>query len=335
MKQYLFAPAMVLGMVGSLVLPHATLARTITQAPQYQQHVYTTISPGDVDAMELLSFLDIELQATDEVWSDANFIAMVQKYRDFKANAITIIDDAQVSVNLLLDMVSLSTQIDHEAFDVGTVDTTEEVEALRALMVQQLEDSKIDPTPFVESLLSILAPMDSTYEYDEQAPYAYGYSEPYEAVEAGRIVWLMDDSYNPLESDMTITWEQTYGPEVTWLTTDSATNVAFLMPSLANEESDYLAFEVTADNGYASDSYEVYVYWYRPFEGEVADAYREIMGREIESDDYYFWDNKWYYGMPIEHIRKHFELLKEYDAWLAEQPEPSCYMDEEGYEVCG
>lgn len=344
MKHSLFAPAMLLSMAGSLVLPSATFARTITQAPQYQQQIFSTISPGDVDAMELLEMMDIHLQATDEVWSDPNFVALVEKYRAFKANAITIIDDAQVSVTILLDMLTLSNKIDHPSFQQGTIDTTEEIDALRAILVQQLEDAKLDPTPFVEGLLSILAPMDDyEYTYDEQAPYAYGYSDPYEAVEAGRIVWLMDDSYNPLETDMTISWQQTYGPDVTWLTTDSETDVAFIMPSLEYEDSDYLTFEVTADNGYSSDTYEVYVYWYRPFEGEVADAYREIMGREIDSTDYYYWDDKWYYGMPIEEIRKHFELMKEYDGVYEEHteyeeeytPDPLCYMDEEGYEVCG
>ena len=38
--------------------------------------------------------------------------------------------------------------------------------------------------------------------------HAYGYSDPYETVNPGQLVWLYDDSYNPLDNDLTVTWSQ-------------------------------------------------------------------------------------------------------------------------------
>ena len=69
---------------------------------------------------------------------------------------------------------------------------------------------------------------------------------------AGRVVWLFDDSYNPMDSEMTVAWTQTYGPEVVWLKTTSSEDVAFIMPDLSESEFGYLAFEVTVDNGYGT-----------------------------------------------------------------------------------
>lgn len=307
-------------MVGTLAVPATTLAsRNIIIARQQEQQLMTAISPGDTEAQELLESLGITLEPTDELWYDEHFIALVQKYKELRAQGLDIVGQVGDLVLEAFDMVDIGSQIDREEFQAIFAMTPEEKaqqEELKAYIKNNLEAFKADPETFLNEVLNNLGTTDEFFPapYDENAPYAYGYSDPYDAVDTGRIVWLHDGSYNPLEGEMTVSWEQTYGPEVTWLKTTSLNDAAFIMPSLADAEADYLVFTVTADNGVATNTYDVYVYWLRPYEGDVAETFREVMGREIDAFHYAYWDELHYQGMSIEQIRKHFELMKQNEA---------------------
>lgn len=324
MKKHYFGLLAAVGMAVTLALPQETFAaRKIWLERQQQEQAYvSTISPADPEAQEILALLQIELQATDPVWSDQDFIALVTKYKDIRRQGIDLIGEAAELVLQAFELDELGERIDDERFqDAFALNEYErqQQEELKAYIKENIEAFKQDPDAFLEGFLNSFQGYEDEYfyEYDEYAPYAYGYADPYEPVEAGRVVWLYDDSYNPLESEMTVTWRQTYGPDVTWLNTTSTKDVAFIMPDLSGTDS-YLAFEVTADNGSGTSTYEVYVEGLVPFQSEVADAYREVMGREISEFDHAYWDELWYQGWPIEQIRAHFELMKQQEAaWQA------------------
>ncbi len=323
MKQHLIGAALTLGMVGSMAMPSVTLAsRNIIIARQQEQQVLTSISPADEDAQALLKDLNITLEASDPLWNDSNFIALVQKYKEIRALGLDIVGQIGELVLQAFDMVDIASQIDRAEFQAISPQTPEEKaqqEELKAYIRENIDALKADPDAFFEQILGNLPAPEQPYEfeheeYDSQSPYAYGYADPYDAVEAGHVVWLFDDSYNPLSNEMTITWTQTSGPDVTWLNTTSDRDVAFIMPSLQGEGEDYLSFTVTADNGYAQTSYDVYVYWLAPYEGDLAEVYSEVMGREIDDFTFNYWDQLHYDGMSIEQIRAHFELMKQYES---------------------
>lgn len=320
MKQHLFGAALTMAMLGTLAMPATSLAaRNIITARQYEQQNLTAISPGDTDAQELLSSLGIELQPSDELWYNADFIALVQKYKELRSQGLDIVGQVGELVLEAFDMTDIGSRIDREEFQAIFAMTPEEKaqqEELKAYIKENLDAFKANPDAFLSEILNNLGTTDNLFPepYDENAPYAYGYSDPYDAVDTGRIVWLHDGSYNPLDGEMTVTWEQTYGPSVTWLNTTSKNDAAFIMPSLADAEADYIVFTVTADNGVSTSTYDVYVYWLRPYEGEVAEAYREIFGREIDAFHYAYWDELHYQGMSIEQIRQHFELMRDNEA---------------------
>lgn len=319
MKQRYFAVLATLSLLAALVLPQQTLAaRTIWLQRQQQESTFvSTISPADPQALELLDILHIELQATDPLWSDADFIAFVMKYKEIRQNGIDLISDLGDLVLQAFDLDDLGAKVDDERIQQAFALTEEEraaQEELKTYIKENLEAFKADPNAFLEEFVGSMDGLDDYEFINDEIPYAYGYADPYGPVEAGRVVWLYNDSYNPLGTDMTATWTQTYGPEVTWLNTDSGGNAAFIMPDLQDSGYDYLLFELMVDNGVSTSTYEVYVEAYVPLQSEVADAFREIMGREIDDFHHAYWEELWYQGMPIEQIRHHFELLKEHEA---------------------
>lgn len=328
-----------------LVPQSAQAARTIWLQRAQQEQLAASVSPADPEAQEFLQLLGIEVSSSDAIWSDHNFADLVTKYKEARALGLNLVGDLGKLMLMAFDLQDIGARITDERFQEFFA-LSEEDKVMQTQLREEIQTSldafRSDPQSFLEEFLSgfnegysILEEYDHYDEYyDESAPYAYGYADPYGYVETGRVVWLFDDSYNPLDSDMTIYWTQIGGPDVTWLTTDSDRDVAFIMPSFDGwEYESYLTFEVTADNGYSQNTYTVYVDWQASYEegNEVAAIFYEVMGYEIDESRLQYWQGEYDNGMSLEQIRRHFELYYEYEEYYYDD-EDEYYEEEYAYE---
>lgn len=297
-------------------------AQASAYSVQFRNHVtetvqITSISPGDPDAQQLLEMLGVTLPITDPTWSDNNFVAMITKYKSIKARLTTIITEGGDLALEAMDIADLAGKVNNEQFAQFTLSESEraELDAVRSELVLNLDELKQNPDQILEIIESFTNGFTDGYgNFDESFDegyglYAYGYSDPYEPANAGQLVWLYEDSYNPLDTDLNVTWTQVDGPEVMWVKTTCATCRAFIAPSLADEDYDYLTFELTVDNGSESNSTNVYVYVNRP-SSDVAELYYEVMGVDADELTLEYWESLWDYGFTLEQIREQFVLLR-------------------------
>lgn len=304
----------------AMTLPDSALAaRTIITNRANEVQYMETISPADPDAVELLELLGITLAPTDETWNDDNFVAMINKYKAIKSNLVNLIIEGGDLALEAFDMIDFASKINNEQFSQFALTEADraEMEAFRAELEMNLDLIKANPEQLFELLdtmlnegsLSDSFPFeDPTYSDDQ--PYAYGYSDPYETVNPGQLIWLYDDSYNPLDNDLTVTWSQYDGPEVTWIKTTCETCRAFIAPSLDGYDYDYITFELTVDNGVSSDTNYVYVYINRPLQGVVADLFREVYDQEPDQLTVDYWESVLERDFTLEQIREHFVLMR-------------------------
>jgi hypothetical protein len=279
----------------------------------------SSISPADTDAQELLQMLGVTLSPTDATWSEANFVAMVTKYKSIKSRLVTIVTEGGDLALEALDIADLAGKVNNEQFSQFAMTESEraELNAVREELKVTLEEIERNPDQLLELIESFtngfadgFEGFDSTYDdYQDYTLYAYGYSDPYEPANAGQLVWLYEDSYNSMDSNVTVSWTQVDGPEVNWVNTTCATCRAFIAPSVDGEEYDYLTFELTVDNGYETDSTYVYVY-VNTAENAIAELYYEVMGMDADELTLEYWQALWDYGFTLEQLREQFVLLR-------------------------
>lgn len=295
----------------------------LDQRNQDQNHSVqlTSVSPSDPDAQELLKLLQIEISASDPVWQDQTFIDLVATYKDIRAKSLGVVSDVGDIVVEAFDLADLLSRVDSDTFRKQFSMTEEEraqLQEMRGQLQDQLAEFKQDPEAFLSEFLSQLPDRSNYFDEYTGVNYGingYGYADPYEPVEEGRIVWLIDGSYSEQGKNWTTEWTQVDGPEVQWLATDSEHDRAFIVPSLEGyPDLTYLTFEqyVKDEDGNESTSY-VYVDLARDSQpqSEVAQLYQEVMGYEIADEDLTYWQAKYDQGMSLDDIRKHFELFKE------------------------
>lgn len=242
-----------------------------------------TLNPYNPGIKSFLEGLGLDISPNESIWSDREFIQFIEKQQELQKRSDEFFNLLGELAFGSFDLIDLGNKIDDKRFeDLFGLDAEQlaELETIRAEMLQELEDIKKEAGQSVEQLflggfLQGLHGFDEfdfednydDYEYDyedeynDNAPYIYdAYAEPWEPVAAGRIVRLYSDIENlDQNSEMTITWEQTFGPDVMWLNTENASEAAFIVPQYDPEEINYLEFMVTAENEYGSDEYYVFV----------------------------------------------------------------------------
>lgn len=247
-------------------LSSASAARNFIQMQELQQQLEQSTKRTE-DTQELLQLLDVSIDPNDPALNSQEFERVVDEYQKFK-QSIGALGNQYVEVtDKLLEMMILSTQIDHPEF-VDLMPSPEDIadiQEARDAIANESEHFEEEFTQFViETLLDELAYSpnyddDYYYDYNETDLWAWGYADPWSA-RPGEIVWLRDESDNPAGTDLTVTWTQIAGPDVLWLETDHPTDALFIAPQLIEgEEFMSLQFEMMVDNGIETDYYTVWV----------------------------------------------------------------------------
>lgn len=284
-----------------------------------------SLSPKDADAQELLQSLGVQLEDTDPLWQDGNFIAFVNKYKEIKQNGVKLMQDAGDLALQTFDLVDLGAQVQHPQFQEAFTLSLEEqaqIEEARQYIIKMQED----PEAFLNGLMqdyqgSMPTSMDTHRDtgLGYSVPLAYGYTDALSPVEAGRVVWLYDGTPSEAGIPMETTWTQVTGPEVQWLKTTESYNRAFIVPSLADYDEDYLSFEMKVEYDYLAtpSTYTVHVPVKRPAQtvasvDPITQLYQQVLQRNPDNSGLRYWTEKHKNGMTLDQVRAEFQKSDEY-----------------------
>ncbi len=217
------------------------------------------------DRAELLQLLEVSVDENDPILNTRQFDAVEEEYQAFKATLARMGTEFVDFFDALIELMILSQEVNHPAFDDLAVSPEELTEIIEARDTLQEEFEGFEEEFVDEVIRSMLSEIDyrtyddDEYYFDETALWAYGYADPYSA-QPGEIVWLKNDSDNPAGTPLEVTWTQIEGPDVLWLNTSHETDTLFIAPQLP-EGQDYvgLTFEMMVDNGQEVDYTTVWV----------------------------------------------------------------------------
>lgn len=243
-----------------------------------------TLDPFDDNIQEFLASLDIEVGPTETLWQDKEFVEFVSSYQNIEAEVRAIQESFVTIAHEALDLLEAGVQIEdrrvRDALELPRDLTDAELQEIKmelnsmrteldnAAELFLSEDALLQEMGGIDGLFDMIELITLFDDYDEYDDYnyddqlwVYAWADTYDAVEAGNIVTLMSEIEGPFsEEEVEVTWTQTYGPEVTWLNTDSPFNAAFIVPNydtLGDEM--YLEFEVTVKAGDQEDYSFVFV----------------------------------------------------------------------------
>ena len=246
-----------------------------------------TLDPFDDNIQEFLTSLGIKVGPTETLWQNKEFVEFVSSYQKIEAEAHSIQESFVAIANEALDMLESGVAINdkrvRDALDLPDDLSDEDLAEIRmelADMRAELNDASeaflsenlfldeiggVDGLFDMIQLVSMFRDYEDEYSYDDSytdgSLWVYGWADTYDAVEAGNIVTLMSEVDGTFSDDQVeITWEQTAGPDVIWLNTDSKYNAAFIVPQYDTLGDDtYLEFMVTAKAGDQVDYNYVWV----------------------------------------------------------------------------
>jgi hypothetical protein len=230
------------------------------------------INPYDEDVAQFLEMLEIELSPTESIWSDPTFVEFMNDYKELMSKSDELVDLlADVTLGFL-DLVEKGDSIAdarfQEIMELSDGDR-EELQNVRTDITEELDDLKNDEMGFIEFFLlgmmtDGLDDFNDDYDdnefyddYDfEESLWVDAYTETYEAVEAGNIIFMEANVFQAV-GDVIYTWEQTYGPDVTnFLSTEGEGTMAFIIPEydLLGDDT-YIEFIVTVVDEAGNEDY--------------------------------------------------------------------------------
>ncbi len=244
-----------------------------------------TLDPNDDNIKEFLASLNIQLQPTDTLWQNKEFVEFVSSYKNIQTEVRSMQESIIAIAYEVLDLfeagATLSDPRIREALDIDADISDEELQAglmelanLRKMIDEHADEflnedlimgdmSNLDDLFELIDLFDVLNLDDDYYDDDYYTDefYLYAWQDPYDIVEAGNIVTMMSEIDGDFTmDDLEITWTQLNGPDVTWLATDSEYTAAFIVPEYDTlGEDTYLEFEVHAKYGDKEDWTYVYV----------------------------------------------------------------------------
>jgi hypothetical protein len=242
-----------------------------------------TLDPNDDNIKEFLASLNIQLQPTDTLWQNKEFVEFVSSYQNIRTEVRSMQESIIAIAYEVLDLFEAgATILDpriREALDIDEDISDEELQAglmelanLRKMIDENAEEflnedllmgdmTNLDDLFDLIDLFGVLDENDYYDDYYTDGFYLYAWQDPYDIVEAGNIVTIMSEiDGNFTKDDLEITWTQLNGPDVTWLNTDSKYTSAFIVPEYDILGDDtYLEFEVHAKAGDQEDWAYVYV----------------------------------------------------------------------------
>lgn len=230
------------------------------------------LDPYDEDTHSFLSELGIKLDPADPLWQDDDFISLINAKNAIENNAMAVIDYLIEIYSDAFEMIRHIDSISDPKFDDYNLaeEDRELLDEMKQSMIDELEALKNDKDELIESLFDFdfYDFADPDFDYESDYLYVYAWSDYYydETPQPGKIVWLYSEYDNPEGGEVDVSWEQTDGPEVTWLNTDSQTGAAFIMPAYEDTDYEYLEFKVTVDNGVETDYSYVTFYLYDIYE---------------------------------------------------------------------
>ncbi len=224
-----------------------------------------TINPYDENVIDFLESIDIHVEPTEYLWSQQDFVAFISKQKEVEAGYRQLSDAFIKVLSDSFDMIELGAQVNDPRFEAAfgslSPEQIAELKNAKAEIEAELMNFDLDESLSAFFLLGFFQGLND-FSWDEEDYYYEGdafvldaWAEP-AYVQAGNIVWLKAETEADLAST-SFAWEQAYGPEVTWLNTDSLTDAAFIAPAYSEEEP-YLEFILTAEN--ADGIVERYVY---------------------------------------------------------------------------
>lgn len=203
-----------------------------------------TINPYDENVNSFLDSMGIKVQLGEVLWSDQDFVEFVQSQQNLEAKTELLIDTMAELFIGYLELYEKGANINdprfQELFKLSKADK-EELNTMKQAFLEEWAKMKNNPDDLFSELWG-LGLGDSLWQDEsiwddcgaecENLPTVFAYSDAYDLAHEGNIVYLYGDYYTPVEgSDVTVTWEQTYGPEVTWLNVENKTDAAFIVPN--------------------------------------------------------------------------------------------------------
>jgi len=305
-----------------LLLPSIALAErgavTLKRAEdQRNQSRSASLDPYNAENQEVLETFGIELQPVDPLWQDPEFAYFMELIKESYR-----LDEAGDTVNAFytfFEGIDVMDGLNHRAL-VLPKEERELLDRLRAVIENNKIAFEADPEYFLgEQLLLIVGEeLEKAFvEYEQSLGVneIYAYANPGGYVYPGEMVRLQLSTTEP--EGLTVSWRQTYGPNVEWLKTDSSLQTAFLVPENADGES--LIFEYTIsrlgetktgkiDLTVFENPYSVFV---AP-EDAITNLYQSLLGRNPDPDGYVYWKQKYDAGMSLNEIATIFMQSEEY-----------------------
>jgi hypothetical protein len=280
------------------------------------------LSISDAYVQETLDELELFLPANDALWNDANFQLFLENY----ILAIKADNDGKtyqaiyfaLKIHLYAQHITDTRFI--EAFKIYAL-TQEETNIISEIVIfieKNWESFLADPQLIWENAVSgfyddYVEKEDYGYPNQKTKPFSYSYIDglsstwPSDAVQPGHIAYLKVYSNNT--RNLKANWEQTKGPDVTFVNTDSKTDKGFISPIVTTPTD----LEFTVRYGTVEWSKkEVITVTVQPALDEIQQIYWNYLRREADPSGHAYWKAEYQNGMSLIAIQNEFEQSDEY-----------------------
>jgi len=265
----------------------------------------------DTDRELLLELLELDITSSDELYTDPEFVELVNAFGDLNTNIDKTAEDVIAILDSLIVMGAQLQEIDDPRFDQYKMDTAElmEIKAEIDKFKAELENSN---ETFSYMLYNEIMSIDD-YDYSQELGSYPSASDIY-AVTGQEVILYGAAHFEQSSHPYSATWTQSAGPKAELYTKDGVwqDHRFFRMPDFTGASVDYVSFDmiVTQNGETSADSVKVY---HDPTGHIVVERlYNEILGREADEAGLNYWASELQRGVPMEDVMNAFYNSDEY-----------------------
>ncbi len=276
----------------------------------------------DQDRDLLLELMQVQIDSSDPLYTDAEFIELVNDFGQISKNIDKTAENVIAILDSAVDFAEQLQEIDDPRFADYKM-SAEELQELKD-MVNELKAELVNSGDSFSNLLyeELLDYQTYDYNYSDEVYFDDAYSGLTAHASAstywaapGQEVTLYDySSASDFNTPMSKTWMQSVGPAVELYYEDGMfpTDRKFIMPDFSGSNVAYVEFNLMISQNGKTEVSTVYINVDTTGEFMIQELYWNLLGREADPAGLDYWTTQYQNGMSIQDIEATFRASDEY-----------------------